>query len=200
MGLLAIPNRPFSGKPVMIIAGKIPPDGDYRKPLADDEMELLQKVVPDLSIRVVDSKPELSDPRLEFFLREYYNMGDSRISNLTWSNIFDACKNYVTARKKKKDQQSKNDNDCEIDSKTREQAWRDIAPEYIPNSDAVKMGVDKISLSTLSKHLRKPSNSPRKDSKEERNSARTEVRTPMIKPRMTAGSPQNKQLVETVKN
>lgn len=161
MELLAIPNRPFSGKRVKIIAGKIPPDGDYRKPLTESELKLLQKVVHGLSIRVVDSMPELSDPQLEFFLREYYHMGDSRIRSLTWANIFDACKNYVASRKKENSGQSKNDKDHEIDSETREQAWRDEAPEYIPNSDAIRMAGDKISMPTLSKHLRKPSNTIR---------------------------------------
>lgn len=106
-GLLAIPNRPFSGKPIMIVAGQNPPNGDYRKPLNKHEFALLRKVVPKLSIKIVDSKPELSDPKLELFLREYYNMGDARISDLTWSNIFDACKIYVKTQKKKKGAQAK---------------------------------------------------------------------------------------------
>ena len=103
--------------------------------------------------RVADSKPELSDPRPELFLREYYHMGDSRICTLTWANIFDACKNYVATRNNEKVGQDKNDNDHEIDSETKEQAWRDEAPEYVSNSDAVKMAGDKISMPTLSKNL-----------------------------------------------
>ncbi|MBA7714560.1 hypothetical protein ES703_123586 [subsurface metagenome] len=141
--------------------GKIPPDGDYRGPLTVTELNLLQQVVPGLSIQVVDSKPELSDPRLELFLREYYHMGDSRIRTLTWANIFDACKNYVATQKKEKVGQSKTDNDHEIDSETREQAWRDEVPEYVPNSDAVKMADNKISMPTLSKCLRKAGNTIR---------------------------------------
>jgi hypothetical protein len=97
MGILSIPNRPFSGKPIKFIAGKNPPDGDYRLPLSDDELELLRTVVPGLSIRVVDSTPELSDPRLELFLREYYHMGDSRIDTLTWTQILHACQRYLAS-------------------------------------------------------------------------------------------------------
>jgi DNA-binding CsgD family transcriptional regulator len=118
MKALAIPNRPFSGKPVKIIAGKIPPDGDYRQPLTESELNLLQQVVPGLSIRVVDSKPELSDPQLELFLREYYHMGDSRIRTLTWANIFDACKSYVQNQKKKISTQSNNNNSQKTTSKS----------------------------------------------------------------------------------
>jgi len=158
---LAIPNRPFSGKPVKIIAGKNPPDGDYREPLTESELKLLRKVVPGLSIRAVDSMPELSDPRLELFLREYYHMGDSRIRTLTWVQIFDACKKYLATQQKEKDGQSRNDKDREIDSETREHAWRDEAPEYVPNADAVRMANGKISAPALSKLLRKPGNTIR---------------------------------------
>ena len=161
LGLLAIPNRPFSDKTVRIIAGKNPPGGDYRKPLTESERKLLRKVVPGLSIRAVDSMPELSDPRLELFLREYYHMGDSRIRTLTWAQLFDACKKYLATRQKEQDGQSRNDNDREIDSETREQAWRDEAPEYIPNAGALRMAGGKISMPTLSKHLRKQGNTIR---------------------------------------
>ncbi|MCP4611795.1 MAG: hypothetical protein GY845_24090 [Planctomycetes bacterium] len=46
-------------------------------------------------------------------------------------------------------------------TKTKEQAWRDEAPEYIPNADAVRIANDKISASGLSKLLRKPGNNIR---------------------------------------
>ena len=57
--------------------------------------------------------------------------------------------------------QGDNENEREIDSETKEQAWRDEAPEYITNADAVRMAVDKISSSGLSKLLRKPGNTIR---------------------------------------
>jgi hypothetical protein len=65
--VLAIPNRPFSGKPIKLVAGKNPPDGDYRLPLTEGELELLRRVVPELSIRVVDSTPELPIRDWSFF-------------------------------------------------------------------------------------------------------------------------------------
>jgi hypothetical protein len=157
---LAIPNRPFSDKAVKIIAGKNPPDGDYRKPLTESELELLQRVVPGLSIRVVDSMPELFDPLLEFFLREYYHMGDSRIKALTWDQIFDACKQYLNTQQKAREGEGRTVDD-EINSETREQVWREEAPEYITNSYAVKMAEKRVSIQALSKLLRKPGNTIR---------------------------------------
>jgi hypothetical protein len=51
--------------------------------------------------------------------------------------------------------------DIAIDPNTKEQQWRDDAPEYISNADAVKMGEGKISESGLSDHLRKSGNTIR---------------------------------------
>jgi len=62
------------------------------------------------------------------------------------------------AEKQGKGGQDRNDYYREIDSRTREQAWRDEAPEYISNADAVRMADDKISLPNLSKLLRKRGN------------------------------------------
>jgi hypothetical protein len=53
------------------------------------------------------------------------------------------------------------DTDVEIDSLTKEQQWRDNTPEYIPNTDAIKMVEKKISAPDLSKLLRKSGNAIR---------------------------------------
>lgn len=160
LGMLAIPNRPMSDKPVQFIFGSGPPDGDYRSPLTEDELDLLRKVVPDLSIRAVDTTPELFDPKLEFFLRDHYHMGDARIRTLTWAQIFDACERFLAAQQKGKDAPSCDDGGT-IDSETSEQAWQDNTSEYITNADAVRMAGGKISASALSKSLRKPGNTIR---------------------------------------
>ena len=51
--------------------------------------------------------------------------------------------------------------DIEIDPATKEQQWREVAPEYIPNADAIRMGSNKISIDQLTKVLRKSGNTIR---------------------------------------
>jgi hypothetical protein len=48
--------------------------------------------------------------------------------------------------------------DIEIDSKTKKQKWRDVAPDYLPSAKAITMADSKISAPALSKLLRKQGN------------------------------------------
>jgi hypothetical protein len=80
---------------------------------------------------------------------------------LTWAQIFDACERNLPTRQEEEDGQSTSGHDRETDSQTREQTWRDQAPEYLSNSNAVKIARNKLSAPALSKLLRKPGNTVR---------------------------------------
>jgi hypothetical protein len=90
-GRYTIPEKPFAGKPTKITDNNYSPGEGYRELLTEEERKLLLNAI-----------PQLSDAGLEAVLRRVYNMGDERIKNLTWKQIFTFCKDYINSPKPNK--------------------------------------------------------------------------------------------------
>ena len=87
-GRHTIPEKPFTGKPIKITDSNYNPGEGYRELLTGEERKVLMEAV-----------PELSDAGLEAVLRRVYNMGDKRIKNLTWKQIFAFCKDHINSQR-----------------------------------------------------------------------------------------------------
>ncbi len=120
----------------------------------------------------INDPSKLNKSRLKAWLVNKCNVPHSELGKCSWPDIREFSLSGIEAeyatqqsRKakhpKRKDGQSRSDDDREIGSKTREQAWRDEAPEYVANAAAVRMANDKISMPALSKLLRKSGNTIR---------------------------------------
>ncbi|TKJ33062.1 MAG: hypothetical protein CEE38_21525 [Planctomycetes bacterium B3_Pla] len=120
----------------------------------------------------INDPSKLNKSRLKAWLVNKCNVQHSELGKCSWpdireSSLFGIEAEYATQQSRKakhpkrKDGQSRSDDDREIDSKTKEHAWRKEAPEYIPNADAVRMNNSKISMPALSKLLRKSDNTIR---------------------------------------
>lgn len=84
---ITIPECPFSGRPIVLVAPGEPTKPGYRGPLTNNELLLLAAAVPNLNLF-----------RLEIALRQAYHFGDDRIKELTWDEIQICCQRLIDAQ------------------------------------------------------------------------------------------------------